>query len=233
MLPILELEWLSQTAHVVRHVKGDVLYNEGDECAYAWLLQEGQIQMFKYNSDVRPFAIEAIQPNQLFGTLDRLGITTAWIYPCTAVACTDSVSIKIPDRIFQTLYSRHPAMVASVCRLCSERLFSMQQRALLYLEPVERRLVKVLVHLCQANGVELPYTRREISELAGTTVETVIRILSKFKKRRWISSTRGKLRLTDLPRLQNYLGNDLSFPHGGTQLLCVKPVVPLQVPVRI
>jgi CRP/FNR family transcriptional regulator len=201
-LPLFELESLSLKAQVAHHSKGELLYNEGDEADYAWLLQVGRLQLFKYSSDSRPIAIESIQPKQLFGTLDRLGDASSLTYPCTAVACVDSVSIKIPDRVFQSLYARYPTLVASACQLCSQRLSWMQERALSSQESVQRRVVKVLFDLRKVDGDELHYTKREISELAGTTVETAIRVLSEFRRKRWILSSRGKVTLKDLPRLQ-------------------------------
>src|ERR1700694_2762232 len=83
-LPSPEVEQLSLVAQTVRHAKGEVLYSEGEEADYVWLLQEGRLEIFKYSAEGRQFAIEAIQPSQLFGTLCRLGIGAHSIYPCTA-----------------------------------------------------------------------------------------------------------------------------------------------------
>ena len=203
-LPVDEVERLSLLSQTVHHTKGEVVYNEGEAASSVWLLQAGQMQIFKYNPDGRPLAIESIQPKQLFGTLCRLGVADA-IYPCTAIASQDSLSARIPDRYFQGLYNRFPAMVSSACQLCSQRLGWMQNNVATHQEPVKQRIVRVLFQLQQKGSNELIYTKREISELAATTVETTIRVLSDFKKKRWISSERGKLTLKDLPRLRDVL----------------------------
>jgi len=39
------------------------------------------------------------------------------------------------------------------------------------------------------------FTKRELAEQVGTTVETTIRVMSRFQKKGWISSSRGKLQL--------------------------------------
>lgn len=127
-LPAEEVERLSLLSEVVRHSKGDVLYTQGAPAAHVWVLQEGNLEIFKYNGDGKPLDIESIQPGQLFGTLCRLGPQTMPIYPCTAVATTDSISIRIPDRWFMDLYNRFPAMVSRTCQLCSLRLYTMQTR---------------------------------------------------------------------------------------------------------
>jgi CRP/FNR family transcriptional regulator len=200
-LPPHEITRLSLMAHIVHHKKGETLYNEGDEAMTVWALQEGRLAIFKYNSTGKPLAIETINPGQLFGTLCRLGGQTT-TYPCTAIACCDTISVQVPDKLFQDLCTRYPAMISSACQLCSLQLAAMNQRAATAQEPVLQRIVKTLMDLQIANGDELPYTRREISELSATTVETTIRVLSGFEKKRWIASERGSIRLLDIPRLQ-------------------------------
>src|ERR1035438_535216 len=117
-LPAFELDRLALLSRVVHHTKGESLYNEGEEAMTVWILQEGRLGIFKYSSTGKPLAIETIQPGQLFGTLCRLGETRSK-YPCTAVACVDGISVQVPDRLFQDLCARYPAMIASACRLCS------------------------------------------------------------------------------------------------------------------
>jgi CRP-like cAMP-binding protein len=204
-LPAEEVERLALLSQVVRHTKGEVLYNEGERGAQVWVLLQGRLDIFKYNSDGKALAIESIQPKQLFGTLCRLGALSATIYPCTAIAATDCQSIRIPDRFFNSLYNRFPVMVSSTCQLCSGRLRLMQSNATSYQEPVKQRIVKVLFQLRQRYGDELHCTKREISELAGTTVETTIRVLSDFKKRRWIASQRGRITLREVTALRSCL----------------------------
>jgi len=200
-LPAFELDRLAQMAHVVHHAKGEALYNEGDEAHTVWVLQEGRLGIFKYNSTGKPLAIETIQPGQMFGTLCRLGMPSS-NYPCTAIACMDVTSVQVPDRIFQDLCTRYPAMIASACRLCSIQLGFMKDRAVAANEPVQQRIVKTLFDLQLANGNNLPYTKREISELSATTVETTIRVLSRFEKKRWITSERGQITLVNIPQLE-------------------------------
>ncbi len=46
-------------------------------------------------------------------------------------------------------------------------------------------------------GRDVPLTRREIAEMAGTTVETAIRETRAFEKRGWIRLARGHIRVVD------------------------------------
>lgn len=201
-LPAEEVQRLSLFSQGGRHAKGESIFSEGDMADHVWILQKGRVEIYKYNGEGRPLAIEVIYPGQLFGTLCRLGAGTASTYPCTAVAATEASSLRIPDRYFNNLFDRFPAMVSSICRLCSLRLGSMQERAVIYQEPVRTRIVRTLFQLKQISGNELPYTKREISEMAATTVETTIRVLRVLEKKNWVSSQRGKITLKNIALLQ-------------------------------
>ncbi len=203
-LPPLELERLAMTAQEIKHAKGETVFSEGDEAASVWVLLRGRLEIFKYTSDGKPRAIEIIQPKELFGTLCRLG-GSGREYPCTAVASVDSASIRIADSIFLNLFQRYPSMVTGVCTLCSSRLNMMQELTCTSQEPVEKRIVRTLFQLSRTHGTTLPYTKRQIGELSGTTVETTIRTLSRFEKRKWISSSRGEIVLKDTAKLQQLL----------------------------
>ena len=72
-------------------------------------------------------------------------------------------------------------------------------------KPVRERIVAVLLNLAKKFGSTIPLTCREIAEMAGTTVETTIRIFSEFKKDRLIRAARSRITLADPARLQQML----------------------------
>jgi CRP/FNR family transcriptional regulator len=92
--------------------------------------------------------------------------------------------------------------VLGVCSLCSQRLQAVQGLSCSNQEPVEKRLAMLLLKLQEKHGMTLPFTKRELAEQVGTTVETTIRVMSRFQKKGWISSSRGKLQLKALPPIQ-------------------------------
>jgi CRP/FNR family transcriptional regulator len=181
--------------------KGETIYSESDPADSVWVLVKGRIQIFKYTSQGRPLAIESIAPGELFGTLCRLG-GSGRQYPCTAIASVDSEVIQISDRDFLESYNRHPALVLGVCSLCSQRLQAVQGLSCTNQEPVEKRLAMLLMSLQKKHGMVLPFTKRELAEQVGTTVETTIRVMSRFQKKGWITSSRGKLQLKSLQPIQ-------------------------------
>jgi CRP/FNR family transcriptional regulator, nitrogen oxide reductase regulator len=186
--------------------KGETVYSEGDAADSVWVLKKGRVQIFKYSSQGRPLAIESIAPGELFGTLCRLG-GDGRQYPCTAVAAVASEVLRISDREFLSSYSRFPALVLGVCSLCSQRLNAVQGLSCSSQEPVDKRLAMLLIKLQKEYGHTIPYTKRELAEQAGTTVETTIRVMSRFEKKGWISSSRGEIHLKNTAPIQELIDN--------------------------
>lgn len=197
----LDLDGLASMVREVAHVKGETVYSEGDEAHSVWILKTGRLEIFKYSTDGKPTAIESIMPKALYGMYCRIG-NAQCAYPCTAVAAVESTSICIPDKVFWNIFERNPMFVTGICTLCSQRLSGMQDLVSAAHEPVHKRIVKTLVNLSRKNGPTLAFTKREIAELSSTTVETTIRTLSAFEKKRWISSERGQITLRDRRNLE-------------------------------
>ena len=200
-LPREEIARLASIAQEVPQSRGEHVFSEGEDATSIWILKSGRMEILKYTSDGRPQAIESISPGEIFGTLCRIGGKSN-SYPCTAVASVDSVSIRIQDSVFMNLFQRSPDFLTGICALCSQRLSVMQDRSSMSQEPVAKRIARVLVDLVGKNGTTLKFTKREIAELAGTTVETSIRILGAFMRKKWISSSRGQIVVTGLDELK-------------------------------
>jgi CRP-like cAMP-binding protein len=205
-LPATELDRLVALSKPKHYEKGETIYSEGDPADSVWVLQLGRIQIFKYSSAGRPLAIESLGPKELFGTLCRLG-GNGRNYPCTAVTATPCDVLQILDRTFLDFYNRFPAMVMGVCALCSQRLNEMQGISCAGQEPVEKRIAGILLQLQRTHGTVLPVTKREVAELAGTTVETTIRTVSVFSKKGWVQSSRGKITLKNPAEIQKLVNS--------------------------
>ena len=69
------------------------------------------------------------------------------------------------------------------------------------------RLAMLLIKLQKEYGSTIPYTKRELAEQVGTTVETTIRVMSRFEKKGWISSSRGKIQLKNTAPIHKLIDN--------------------------
>jgi len=70
-------------------------------------------------------------------------------------------------------------------------------------EKVSVRIAQTLVDLTQKHGHEIPLTRNDIARLAGTTVETTIRMMNRFKREGITSGKKGLITILDVKKLQS------------------------------
>ncbi len=181
--------------------KGETIFMEGDAADSVWLLRQGRVQVLKFTGEGKSFALESLGPGDLFGTLCRLG-DNGRRYPCTAVAAGPVAAYRIPDRLFFDLYFKSPGLARGLCALCTERLRDSQNLRREGQEPVNVRLAAALLRLARVHGETIPFTKREVAELIGATLETTFRALARLQEDGALVSTPGKIRLKNVERLK-------------------------------
>jgi CRP/FNR family transcriptional regulator len=202
-----EVKGLAHAAKEVSFDKGETLYSEGGEANRVWILKKGRVHIFKYTAQGKSLVIESLVGGEIFGTLCRLGGEGKY-YPCSAVAETEVTAIQIPDRYFLECYRKSPKLASGICSLCIERLRDAHDLTCLGQELVPKRIATILIRLYKVHGSIIPFTKREISDLVGTTLETTFRSLSDFQKKGYLRSLRGKIQIENPDGLNRFLDQE-------------------------
>ena len=202
-LPPGDLREIASKAREKVFSKEETIFNEGDPADSVWVIYEGRVQVFKYTSEGRPFAIESLGSGELFGTLCRLG-GNGRSYPCTAIAAQQTTVLQILDRTFIEYYMKSPGMLRGVCSLCSDRLKDVQDLRCMGQESVHVRLANILARLYQVHGEMIPFTKKEISELIGVALETTFRALADLQRKGYLASSRGKIHIKKPDEIRRY-----------------------------
>ena len=187
--------------------KGEVLYSEGDVVTSVWILKQGRVEMVRYSSGGHIHIMETIYTLQFFGAPFGGNPRTHQYSSNTAVAYVDSILLKIDYAKFLSLMRRSVPFVTSVCTLYSKRIGEMEDARSLSYERVSTRVAGSLLKLSNEGGRILRITRRELANLAGTSVETAIRTIRIFEKKNWMLSSRGAINLIDIPSLRTFVEN--------------------------
>jgi CRP/FNR family transcriptional regulator len=96
-------------------------------------------------------------------------------------------------------------------RMLGTRLHSMMGLQILAGERVERRMAHILLKLADRVGradpegvlLTIPLSRQDLADMAGTTLETTIRTMSRFRTEGLITTRRGGyLVITDVEKLR-------------------------------
>jgi len=183
-----ERQRLAAVSREKRYAKGETVFRAGEPAEVVCIVKEGRVHLMKFLEGGQASTTCVMAPGETFCCLPALDRKP---YPVDAIAAADSVVVRIPTSAFHELLQRNPAFLQdSLCLFC-DRLRQVEDKSCMAYESVEQRLAQALLTLSKKFGPTIPLTKHELAELASTTVETTIRVLSQLKKQGIIKSSRG------------------------------------------
>jgi len=201
ILPAAERAAVAQATREQRVAAGERIFSEGQSAESLWAVKDGLVHIIKSNADGREVVLQVIPPGELFGAVVAVETKP---YPASAVAAADSVVWRLPASLARELCQKYPSLRSAILDQVSGRLREAHDRMRsLALERVEQRLARMLLTLADKIGHQkdrvtvLEVTRQELADMIGTTVETTIRITSKWQQAGVISSSRHQISLAD------------------------------------
>ncbi|MGA7614247.1 MAG: Crp/Fnr family transcriptional regulator [Thermoanaerobaculia bacterium] len=185
-------------------VPGEILFHQGDEGHWAWIVAEGQIRLSKLTRDGEQMIVAFMTPGLLFGVVAAL---RSFRYPVSAVATTGAVLIGWSREVLQPYLERHPQIAVDAMKIVSERMQELQERFHeLATIPVPQRLARVLVKLeeqrIESASPALTLSRQDLAEMIGTTLFTVSRLLKSWDAEGIVKSGREKVIVKDHAKLE-------------------------------
>ncbi|MEE8413584.1 MAG: Crp/Fnr family transcriptional regulator [Dehalococcoidales bacterium] len=195
-----ELDKLAAVAIERNFMSNEFIFWEGDSPDWFFIVAEGKIKALKYSSSGKEFIIAFFGPGETFG---EVAIFEDKPYPTSAQAVAETRVLAIKKDDFLSFFSERPQVALKIINILGERLRDAQNRLKDFAGGrVQQRLTSILLMLSLKMGPTLPFTRQEIADMAGTTTETTIRIMSQLKDRGIIRSTRGKVIIINTEKLR-------------------------------
>ncbi|WP_412073025.1 Crp/Fnr family transcriptional regulator [Tritonibacter mobilis] len=186
---------------------GTEVFHEGHDAERFYLLLDGYIRVVKVTPTGEQIIALHISPGQLFGIAPALSRDT---YPATAISVVESIALSWPVRLWADFTARYQGFATESYKTLGERLGEMQSRITeLATQAVEQRIATALLRLVNQSGrktdqgieIAFPITRLNISEMTGTTLHTVSRLLSAWERDGIVASRRKHIVITDPHRL--------------------------------
>jgi CRP-like cAMP-binding protein len=183
--------------------KDDYIFFEGDPSSWLGVVLDGRVKMIKHSEAGKDVVLNVISPGEMLG---EVAAFNGEPYPATAQAMEPTVVASIHQDDYLRLLNQYPALALKVIEEQGRRLREAQDMIRsMAVERVERRIARILLKLAATAGsssedgilIELPLTRQDIAEMAGTTVETAIRTMSKFRKRGLVRTKRGRVTILE------------------------------------
>jgi CRP-like cAMP-binding protein len=203
-LPPAALSDISARARL-RHLAKDVrIFGQDDPAERCHALIDGGIRVAQSDSDGAQAVIRFIGPGELFGTVP---LFTDGRTPAEAVTLCDCVEISWSKADLLDLIERHPGIALNLVKIIGGRLKEAQHRIReLSTQQVEQRVANALLRLANqakrigpaGTQIDFPLTRKDVAELAGTTLYSVSRILTAWEKLGLVVSRRQRITIVDL-----------------------------------
>ncbi len=204
-LPAEAIRDINRLFHDHSYSAGETIYFEGDAAQHLYLVAMGRVKLVRNTTTGHEVWLDVLHGGEYFGNLAALG---AQAYSETAIAHTDGCILQISSRDFQTILERYPEVTLKVLSAVGQRLQQSQEVVKqLSSYTAEQRVASVLCRLAGKLGerrpegvlIQLPFSRQDLAAMAGTTTETVSRIMSNFAAaglvetgRKWVAVTNRK-----------------------------------------
>lgn len=195
-----ELSELSRLAIERKFEAGEYIFWEGDAPDWFYIIAEGRIKVLKHTSSGKEFIVAFFDTSEMFG---EVAVFEDKPYPASSQAATKTKVLGIKKKDFLAFLANRPQVALRIINVLGGRLRDAQSRLIDFAgERVEQRIARILLMLSEKLSAELPFTRQEIADMAGTTTETAIRVISRLKSAGIIKSGRGKMTILNESRLK-------------------------------
>jgi CRP/FNR family transcriptional regulator len=207
-LPAKELETLAAVAREDTYRARDYVFQEGDPGRWFCLVKTGRVKIVRHSRTGKDVVLELLGPGEVFG---GVAVIERRPYPAAAQALEPTVVVKIPADPILALSERYPSLIRELALTLGRRLRAAHDSVkALSVEPVEARLAARLLALAEREGTRekrgltLPFhlTRQSLADMTGTTVETTIRVVSRWLRDGLVADEGGRLVLLDADGLR-------------------------------
>jgi CRP/FNR family transcriptional regulator len=194
-----------------KYQRDDYIFFEGDLPEWLYIVMEGRVKLLKHSDTGKDIILQIYSPGDMFG---EVSLFDRKPYTSSSQAMEPSTILKMPRKDFFLFFGRHPFVATEMILELGRQLGDAQVTIKsLAVDRVEQRIAHILLKLAGKVGVSekggiminLPLTRQDLADMAGTTVETAIRVMSRFTKSKIIKPADGRIFLLNPRALERIL----------------------------
>nr|WP_243435879.1 Crp/Fnr family transcriptional regulator [Acanthopleuribacter pedis] len=195
---------MAECASVVSYEPGEFLFREGEPAERFFILKRGRVKMRRLCRSGKEAVLHLSAPPHMIGCK---GLTIPGSrFPADAVAVDPVIALGFRREVFLKQVAHIPEVFFSLLVELNRRLSEIYTLQATLLEPTEKRIAILLLNQAGVDPAlpdgrapkPIHMTKSLIAAIVGTTTETAIRVLSRWKKTGLICSERGKITIRDL-----------------------------------
>ncbi|HEX6974667.1 MAG TPA: Crp/Fnr family transcriptional regulator [Vicinamibacterales bacterium] len=200
---------IARVAAIRRYARGETIFEQGTPSDAFYTIASGRVKIFKMMPTGKDIILE------VFGAGDPLGAVAVYDgrpFPASAAALEDTTLVVIPRAVFFGLLEQHPSLVRGLMLGLTIRLVELTNRlAELSSGRIEPRFARLFVKLAGEMGraerggtfIPLALSRQELADMTGTTIETCIRIMSRWGKQEVVRTEKDGFVILDRKALDS------------------------------
>jgi CRP/FNR family transcriptional regulator len=201
-----EFDTLNYEKTIVQLQKGQVLFLQDTKPHGLYCVKKGKIKIYRRGSEGKEQIVRLATDADVVGYRALISDEN---YQCGAAALEETTLCYVPKRALDQLmgtnisiYKKMIGLLASDLKNAELKISDLAQK------PVRERVAETLIMLKQKYGVDedgftlnVSLTREEMANLVGTATESLIRILSDFRKEGLIEIEHKKIKIIDFDHL--------------------------------
>jgi CRP/FNR family cyclic AMP-dependent transcriptional regulator len=195
---MIDIDTLLAWGATYRKVKaGEIIFKEGDHLLFYYQLVSGKLLWVNINEEGKEFIQFIVDPGECFG---ELPLFDGMPYAATAVAVEDAVVIRLHQSSFQQLLKENFEIHFAFSKLLTQMLrFKFLVLKEMACHDPEQRILALLNYFRETHKNicskcnQLQLTRKQIADMTGLRVETVIRVIRHLQEKGELVINKGKI----------------------------------------
>ncbi len=204
------LEIAREAFQTLTYAAGKKVFEAGDPGEALYIVQSGRIKIYRTNLDDKEKVLAYLNPGDLFG---EMSLVEDIPRSATALALEDTVLLALYRQEYYGLTRRYPEVAHNLARILARRLREMNLEVeVLSFEEARGRVAYALLKLYRhrygeqsPQGWRVPATHQELALMAGTSRETVTRVLHALRDEAILRLLPGKVEILDTAALEEVL----------------------------
>jgi CRP/FNR family transcriptional regulator len=202
------VEALSRAGLARAFERGEEILVQGGRTESFYVLLAGRVKLCRTLANGRSVTLALLGPGELFGAPAALG---AQFCDAAAVAQEAGTCLEVSREALFGLFARQPALVAELLPLLTRQLAECRNCIVeLSCYRVETRFAQFFLKLAERLGDRRPeglfipirLSRLDLAEMVGTTIETAIRVMSRWRSDGVLETRRGGFLVRDREALE-------------------------------
>ena len=159
--------------------RNQIIYNEGDEPQSLFIIESGIIGLFHVSESGHETLLRVFSKSYIFG---HRSLIAKEPYHGSSICLTPSSIYEVPYTQLKELCSKNPEIIFEIAKILAKELRNSEIRLSgLQDKSANRRIVEALVFL-KLKHPDYTWTRKEIADFAGSTLESVVRVITALEK---------------------------------------------------